>query len=127
MCFNYILIKRLQSLLIVQLGKPSRSICIARHAPIATRRERARADLGPVGQATAFKLLLEETPQENPQPFYDFVSVIVRSKRFIGKIQNFLGRETIPQNIIEEKVMQLVGPHKIFGFLRNLIVRISRQ
>ena len=44
---------------------------IARHAPIATGRERACEHLGPVGQARTLELLREETAIERGEPAGD--------------------------------------------------------
>ena len=52
-----------------EVGKPCVRAGIGRHAPVATRTERAAAHLGPIGQARTLELLGEETAEEGAQPF----------------------------------------------------------
>ena len=44
----------------IKLFLPDAHAGVTRHAPVASGRERDRADLGAVGQAAALELLLEE-------------------------------------------------------------------
>ena len=70
----YLAQKKAQWLQILALVHPFSRRGIARHAPVASRTQAAAPHFGTVGEATALKLLREETPKKCFEPmFYDIV------------------------------------------------------
>ena len=62
----------------IELCLPDAHAGIRRHAPVASGRERNRADLRTVGQAAALELLLEEAAVEVSEPVQEhFIGVPV--------------------------------------------------
>ena len=76
-CFAALLFgskKNAQWLQILALVHPFSRRGVARHAPVASRTQAATSHFGTVGEATALKLLREETPKKRFEPmFYDVV------------------------------------------------------
>src|SRR5262249_48381578 len=60
------------SRLTVKSLQPLLSARVARHAPVAARRQTHRADLRPVRQTRALELVREEARQEHSQPLANF-------------------------------------------------------
>ena len=84
----------------IKLFLPDAHAGVTRHAPVASGRERDRADLGAVGQAAAFELLLEEAAIEVPEPVQKHFVRVPVTKRGLCQMVNFCGREAEAQNVV---------------------------
>src|SRR5438132_6573412 len=92
--------------------QPDRGLGIARHAPVAARRQADRADLRSVGQAGAFELIGEETPDEHGQPLAQLRRCIrMVEARLLGQEQDLVGGRAVTKKLEQEEVVQLVRPY----------------
>ena len=84
----------------IEFFLPDAHAGVTRHAPVASGRERDRADLGAVGQAAALELLLEEAAVEIFEPVQEHLIRIAATKRGLRQMVNFCGREAEAQNVV---------------------------
>ena len=101
----------------LSLLKPCRCGCIRWHAPVGPRRKRHRTDLRPIWKAASLELLLEEAAYEYYQPFPDERGGIVASECLARDTENLRWWETIPDDVIEEEIMELIWADDILSHL----------
>ena len=90
-------------------GEPGRRFRVARHAPVAARRQADRADLGAVGQTGAFELVREETPQEHLEPAAHLIGRVgLLEFRVLRQEQDLLRRRSIAQEMKQEEQLQIM-------------------
>ena len=111
----------------IKLFLPDAHAGVTRHAPVASGRERDRADLRPIGQAAALELLLEEAAVEVLQPVQKHLVRVAPLHRGPRQTENFRGREAIAKNIIEIEAVQLIRADEGFRLLRDLAVFGGRK
>src|SRR6516164_1662050 len=94
------------ALFIRQSLQPQRRLRVARHAPVAARRQADRADLGAVRQTGALELIGEEARQKHAQPLPQFDRCVFPVKsRLLCEVQNLLRRRTIAQEVEQKEVV----------------------
>src|SRR5262245_13365668 len=87
-------------------AQPRRRGRVARHAPVAARRQGDAADLRAVGQARALELVREETLREDFQPAANFVGAVCGlERRVAGQEQDLLRRRAVAQEVEQEEVV----------------------
>src|SRR5260370_42101275 len=108
--------------------QPKRRLRVARHAPIAARREADGADLGAVGQARPLELVGEEALDEDLQPAAPLLGGMgLLELGVVGEEQDLLRRRAIAQEVEQEEIVQLVGADHALSDLGDLAAGAGRQ
>src|SRR5207244_13128694 len=104
-------------------AEPESGLSVARHPPVAARRQTDRADLGSVGQARTLELIAKEAAQEHLQPLPQLRGCVrLVGGRLLGEVEHFFRRLAVAQEVEEKEVVQLVGADDRFGYLTDLAV-----
>ena len=72
---------------------------------------------GPSGMAERFELLREESLEEYPHPAQDRRPVVASVERCFRSEEDFCRGVTVLDEVVEEKVVQLVRPYQLLGVL----------
>src|SRR5262249_17952344 len=108
--------------------EPGGGLSVARHAPVAARRQANGADFRSVRQAGALELIAEESLDENAQPLSDFLgSVFPVEVGMLGQKQNLLGRSAVAKEVKQKEIVKLVRSDGVLGVLYSLAIDAGRQ
>src|SRR5262245_39175998 len=109
-------------------AQPQRRLGVARHAPVPARRQADRAHLRPVRQTRALELVGEEPAHKPLQPLADHLRRVgLLEPRLPGEEKDLLRRRPVAEEVEQEEVVQLIGPHHLLGPLDDLALLARRQ
>jgi len=114
------------------------------HAKVSARREGDRTDLRAVRNAAALELLGEEAPVELLQPFFNRVFAVgsdagadvvvlcgearvAAAESKLREAQDFARFLSPAEEMIEEKVVKLVGTNEVFCLLLDIAIVVGRN
>ena len=91
--------------------------CVGRHAEVAARRERHRADLRAVGQTGALKLLCKEAAHKHAEPAENCLSVVFAREGVAREAENLRRAAAHAHHVVEEEIVQFIGTDNLLGHL----------
>ena len=104
----------------LQLLHPQPHHGVGGHTPVPPGAESCVAYFWSVGQAGALELLREEAAVEGPEPFEDDLPAVDPVKGQLRQTQHLLRPEAPAENIVQEEVVELIGPHQVLRPLADL-------
>lgn len=96
------------------------------HSEISTRRYAYATNFRPVRYTVSLKLVVKHTTDEIVVVADKLTFIIFLTKSLLCQENNLFGIKTISEEMVNEKVNQLVRSNRVFSFLHNL-VPVRRQ
>jgi hypothetical protein len=110
-----------------KIREPQRYAGVARHPPVAARREGDATHFRAIRKAGTLELLGEETTVKDFQPAVDFRSGKLAGKGLARQAQDLARGELQAHDMVEKEVVQQVGTDMVLGHLADLTLFVGRQ